>query len=218
MPTKRFVVLANSVKHYPKRCIAGIKISSQSGEPKAGRWIRPVSSVGEGELSQQQTEMAGRVQPAVLDIVEVELQGACDDPSQPENWLISDNVKWVKVGASNRKVLGSLAETPEGLWNQVGTKSDRVSRQFLAKNPPKQSLYLIAISDAVLTCNEHKHRLEFTYKDRKYNLSVTDPDVKSRSKGAASTDIAKCYACISLTPPFAVNGIEYHFKLVAALF
>lgn len=47
---KRIVVLANSVKHYPGRCIAGREIRSEVGVTEIGPWVRPVSTIGEGEL------------------------------------------------------------------------------------------------------------------------------------------------------------------------
>ena len=219
MAQKRFAILANSIKHYPARCIAGVEIDTVSAQPTVGRWVRPVSSIGEGELPLQRTVLTGGIQPAVFDVVQVECQHACNDASQPENWLIVDGSPWIKTGTFNPILLPTLVEAPVGLWDQPNMKTDRVTQDFIAAQPPQQSLYLINISQAVLSRTGHKHRLAFTYNGRHYDLSVTDPNAINYSRSASTLQLANCYACISLAPPFLLgNGVHCHFKVVATLF
>jgi hypothetical protein len=52
MTTKRILVLANSTKHHPMRCVAGREVLGEAGcITQWGGWVRPVSRHDEGALS-----------------------------------------------------------------------------------------------------------------------------------------------------------------------
>jgi hypothetical protein len=215
MIKKRIVILANSIKHDPARCIAGVEIMGErDDEILFGDWIRPVSRLGEGELYPAHTILQGGEQPGVLDVVEIECERRCGDPAQPENWLISERAAWVKLATLEQSILTDLLEAPENLWLQPGMRSDRVTPEYLARIPPQQSLYLIYLRDALLLHSGHKFRLQFKYHGAWYDLAITDPTLAERYGKMASPEIPDCAACISLAPVFH----DYHYKLVAALF
>src|SRR5882672_7368633 len=99
MPTKRIVILANSVKHDPGRCIAGREIIElEGGGLRPARWVRPVSTVGEGELRPAHTRVSDGRPIQVLDIVDVPLLDPAQDPSQPENWIVDPARLWTRIG------------------------------------------------------------------------------------------------------------------------
>jgi len=93
---KHIVVLANSVKHDPGRCIAGREIVP-TGE--SGAWVRPVSLIGEGELQPAHYRLEGGGTPQVFDVIEISVETLPKaDPTQPENWLISVEAPWKRIG------------------------------------------------------------------------------------------------------------------------
>jgi hypothetical protein len=69
--TKRIVVLANSVKHDPGRCIAGREIIQADAGSRPGSWVRPVSSIGEGELHPHHLRVPGGGVIGVLAVFDV---------------------------------------------------------------------------------------------------------------------------------------------------
>lgn len=215
MIKKRIVILANSIKHDPARCIAGVEIVGEMDEEILfGDWIRPVSRLGEGELHPAHTVLRGGGQPEVLDVVEIECERRGGDLAQPENWFISEHAEWVRLATLEQSILTDLLETPENLWLEPGMRSDRVTPEYLASAPPGQSLYLIRLRDALLLHSGHKFRLQFKYHGAWYDLAITDPTLAERHRKMATLEIPDCVACISLAPAFH----HYHYKLAAALF
>jgi putative nucleic acid modification protein with dual OB domain len=85
------ICLANSRK-LSGRCVAGKMVSTN----KFGEWIRPVSSRPEKELSafDRHYEGTAQLEPALLDIIEIDFLGKDPHPYQPENHLIDDKVYW----------------------------------------------------------------------------------------------------------------------------
>ena len=58
--TKILLVLANSIKKYPDRCVAGLEMIPRDGNFIMGKWIRPVDlSQPEGAIPFQRTVIAG---------------------------------------------------------------------------------------------------------------------------------------------------------------
>ncbi len=219
MPKKRIVILANSTKHAPARCIAGVEIEGElATRHRLGRWIRPVSRFGEGELSPTQTVLVGGGQPRCFDVVEIECEKQCDEPFQPENWLIREGVAWTRLATLGPSILPDLAEEPGDLWLQPNTKPDRVTPDYLATFPPAQSLYLLHLQNTTIFRSGNKLRLQFTYRGVQYNLAITDPTVAARYL-IRNPMLAECFACISLAPRHYNQfvGQFFHYKLVAAL-
>ncbi|MEW6414568.1 MAG: hypothetical protein AB1482_04865 [Pseudomonadota bacterium] len=216
---KQIVVLANSVKHDPGRCIAGREINSQDGAPGFGPWVRPVSKIGEGELYPQHFVLQDDSLPQPFDVIEVYVDAPGADTTQPENWFIAEDKRtWNRVGKLDIKTaIRSLVENPQNLWIQPGVKTDRVTKEFLASNPPQQSLYLLDLRNATITANVRKYRIRFSFKCLNYDLAITDPLI-SRIVGEQQVlTVSKGLVCISLAPAFVnqYDGIAYHYKLAA---
>lgn len=218
--TKRIVVLANSVKHHPGRCVAGRDVTGLAGGPlRAGAWTRPVSTVGEGELLPEHMLVAGGGGIRILDIFEVTLLSQGNDPSQPENWFINAGVPWNRVGKWPANQLGTLAESPPNLWLQPPPeRSDRVAPDYIRAHPPHQSLYVIVPPRARLYRNQwEKYRLSFNFAGISYDFSVTDPLAQQRLTrdhgGQSGIDLEAPTVCVSLAPVFK----GHHYKVAATI-
>jgi hypothetical protein len=215
---KRIVVLANSVKHVPGRCIAGREVRSEAGIMEIGPWVRPVSTIGEGELYSQHFVLQDSTSPQPFDVIEVNLDSPGADATQPENWFIAEGEgRWNRVDSLDIKsVIDLLVENPKNLWEQPSVKTDRVTKEFLTLNPPHQSLYLLDLRNATILVNGKKYRIRFSFNGLNYDLAITDPLI-SKIIGEQTISINKCLACISLAPAFInkYDGIAYHYKLAA---
>lgn len=214
--TRRIVILANSVKHDPGRCVAGREVAEAEGERfRAGPWLRPVSTVGEGELLQEHMQVIGGGGINLLEIFDVSLLARGNDPAQPENWIINAKTPWNRVGRWPANQLGTLVEAPASLWLQpYPVRSDRATPDYIQAHPPQQSLYLLVPTEARLYRNQwKKYRVAFAHADTQYDLSVTDPSVSMRLGNQADVTLNAPAICVSLAPPF--NG--YHYKVVATI-
>jgi hypothetical protein len=210
---KQIVVLANSFKHKPGRCIAGREITGGKDDFQIGQWIRPVSRIGEGELLKNHFTLVDGSIPSVFDVIEINLEKKDTDPTQPENWLVSEGRAWKRVDRWNiQKVADSLVENPDDLWLQPGVKTDRVTQAHLAANPPQQSLYLIQLQNAKIRKDswegQEKIRLCFKYRGADYDLGITDPLITK------TATIKRGLVCISLAPLFKDN----HYKIAAMVY
>lgn len=235
MPTKTILVLANSVKKSPGRCIAGREADLSVKPIKVGRWLRPVSPTSEaqeGELiPSRHCSLDGGGTPSVLDIVEVPLLGPRSDPGQPENWEVVSGARWRRVQRVSAANLGTLAETPADLWLDGGSRTDRISVQAQLAKPSSPSLVLIRPRQFRVKMwtefnpfkgyDQHKTRGTFTYSGVEYSFSITDDHFTSahcpKHDGKAH-DFAPpfgddCLLCVSLGAPF--DG--YHYKLIATV-
>lgn len=215
---KQIVILANSVKHDPGRCIAGREITTKDDDFRVGPWVRPVSRIGEGELHPRHFTFEDGGVPQIFDVIELTLDAPDTDPTQPENWLVSEGHAWKRVHQWNADMLvGALIENPPGLWLQPGVKTDRVTKEFLAGNLPQQSLYLLQLQNAIISTNGKKARLLFEHKNVRYDLAVTDPLITNITGGEPVSVLRKGLVCVSLAPSFhnQYDGKEYHYKLVA---
>ncbi len=217
---KRIVILANSIKHNPSRCIAGREITAENNDLGTGPWVRPVSRVGEGELSPKHFTLEGGGFPQILDIIDIYVDAPdLIDVTQPENWVVTDRHAWKRIQKWDIKmVIDSFVENPPNLWLQHGLKTDRVTKEFLMANPPPQSLYLLKLHNAtIIKKTEKKYRLHFSHNDTTYDLAITDPLIISITGAEPVTVIRSGIACVSLAPAFynQYDGQEYHYKLAA---
>jgi hypothetical protein len=214
--TRRIVILANSVKHDPGRCVAGREVRAAVGARlQAGPWIRPVSTVGEGELLQEHMPVADGGGINLLDIFEISLLARGNDPSQPENWIINAKTPWDRVGRWPANQLGKLVEAPANLWLQPHpVRSDRATPGYIQAHPPEQSLYLVVPTQARLYRNQwKKYRVAFNHADAHYDLGVTDPSVSGRLSGQTDVTLNAPTVCVSLAPAFK----GYHYKVAATV-
>lgn len=219
MINKHILVLANSIKHNPGRCIAGLEIlDMHTGGMDFGQWIRPISRIGEGELYRHHYMLDNNNEPTPFDIIEIDLEEKDTEATQPENWFVPAQCNWKYVPFfSYEYFIHGVVEHPKNLWLQPNIKTDRVTTEFMQRNPPKQSLYLIELLNVTLIIVDGKVRLLFYYNGAHYNLSVTDPLTQNILSGSNQKKINRGYACISLAPAFynKYDGKMYHYKLAA---
>jgi hypothetical protein len=227
------VILANSIRHAPCRCVAGREVVSDRPPVTFGPWIRPVSAHGDGELFEPEIKLEDGTQPAILDVVDVPLAGPRPLPHQPDNWLIQRRGQWRKVGRMSAAYLSRLEENPPHLWLD-GKHSDRTAdRCFVEKSPP-QSLWLIRPRDVRLRfwsepiadseAHKRRRRAVFRYGGIEYDLPLTDQRLTSRFEEQifavdeppleVTLPNGDAYLlCVSLTT--AYRG--FHYKVVATV-
>ena len=232
MPTKRIIVLANSIKK-SARCVAGIEVGAGDQLAPAG-WLRPVSGESEGELEPRHMRVEDRDCIKIYDIVDVPLSEYSNDPIHPEDWVVDAETKWKAAGEFDASRLHSLEEKINDLWLEPGVGSDRVTNTFVLQRPDHQSLYLIRpvnfrveLSVTQYPNNQNpsrRRRGRFSYRGQDYEMNLTDPVFMETHCGSmpavgAPTKTIKppygdnCLLCVSITPLFR----EYHWKVVATV-
>ena len=208
MIVKRIVILANSIKNQ-NRCIAGRELWHAQGAHRLGKWVRPVTSAGHGEIALDQSTLTDGTQPAVMDIIDVPLLDYADDPTQPENWHLAVGKPWKRVTTVPGVPQALLREAPANLWIEFNQDTDRISAAAVAAMTAPSaagaagnastnvgpaagsaSLYLIQPRRFRLVARterdgpygkEHRRRRAvFEYGRERYNLSVTDPTIDAR--------------------------------------
>lgn len=222
---KKIIILANSIRSN-QRCIAGKELINSNN---IGCWIRPISSNSEGEISLTESRLQDNQQPMVFDIVEIEFDDNENNEYQPENFFIKIS-PWIKKGIYHKENINLLQDSPEDLWYENSYRTDRISVESLNNKKPIESLYLIKINSFQLELYtedtpwgiKHRRRAIFDYKNKHYNLPITDPafgdiycnDIPAvnEEKKVKSFDDT-CYLCVSLAKEF--NG--YHYKIVATI-
>ena len=231
MPSKRIIVLANSYKKKPGRCVAGREIRYDGA---LGGWLRPISDQPEGELLPHHMRMADGSPLEVLDIVDVPSGEYAKDKTHPEDWYVDPSRPWTRRKKFAVRNLATLEDKPRDLWIDPSTRADRTTTDFLITRPNPQSLYLIRPTNFRVELTNHfnpfeggnqqKRRAMFTYGGQDYSLGLTDPEFIKRyaTKFPAPDKAAiivrppygdNCLVCTSLTPVF--NG--YHYKVVATV-
>jgi hypothetical protein len=228
MLRKSFFVLANSLKRN-ERCVAGRELVLENGQTVLSSWVRPVSARGDGELTLAERQIAKtRTEVAVGDIVEVGLARPSGDPTQPENWVLFGRGEWADVGARLRRpTLDELEEKPAALWLDPASPTDRVRQEWVAQNPPPQSLYVIRVERLVVKLGSDplgkpSYRCRFHYQGLQYyNMGLTDPRARRKldpqvpraGAGPVDVPVGTVRVCVSLARPF--QGC--HYKVVATI-
>src|SRR3569832_2044862 len=126
MPTKTLLILANSLKK-GGRCIAGREVLFYpNGSWHFGKWIRPVSHHGSGELAPEETKRNDGTVVQVLEFADVSLHSSQNDPSQPENWFITGPHCWSRLNRTCKlPPLSALEEKTADLWIDKAEQNDR---------------------------------------------------------------------------------------------
>lgn len=234
MPKKSILVVANSYKKKPGRCIAGLEVTAKN-RPRVGRWCRPISQdKTEGELLPQHRKVEGGQQILPLTIVSVPLTANAENKVHPEDWFVSVDESWEIVGSADNTIIPELIETPPSLWLQPKESADKATVEFIDGLADHQSIFLIKPTNLRLRLwreynpfegyTQKKVRVVFDYSGTTYSLSLTDPIASDKyAKGFPSEDenpkeIALPHGdnyalCVSLTPAF--KGI--HYKVVATI-
>jgi len=226
---KTICILANSIKH-SDRCIAGVEVEelSDGNWNLSNKWIRPVGNRENHAVNISESLLSNKLQPSVLDVVDIHILKPADVAGQPEDWLIAPNCTWNYRGTLPREELTKAIESPDNLWLEYPHNPfspDRVSPEFVKKhNLP--SLYLIKANDLQIVIEERqcekKRRAKFTYRGISYNLALTDPEVQTKffpnfprvpTGTIANGPAPDSMLCVSLAPEW--NG--KHYKLIAAV-
>lgn len=220
---KTVLVLANSVRSDPSRCVAGREVVGD----RFGRWVRPVSTNGCGEVSYAERTLTNGHEVGVLDVVRMPLAGRMADPLQPENWAIKGQRTWTLIRRARFRELEQLAENPRSIWNEPNARNDSISEDYLRRNPVSQSLYLVKPTSLKLQfyTNDYgrrQRRAVFQYGGEQYDLAITDPRVPGNygarypvwSEMREHDLNDRCYVCVSLAHD-SFRG--RHYKLVATI-
>lgn len=189
-----------------------------------GGWIRPVPA-DHGALPPESMNLRFGQGPArPLDVIEIDLISPAPHGHQGENWLAGRSLPRY-IGTWPAARLSSLRDEPDKLWCTELSSSQGLSNCITVEQAAgvRESLYLIELGDPhFLVQHEYrgelKCRVEFTYGDRRYLLTVTDPDCEAKllARGPGHYRFATAgplYACISLGAEFQGR----HYKLAASI-
>ena len=201
------VIFANSVKH-GRHCVAGKLVNSH-------QWIRPVSDMEGAELSDQQClyeNPHGRFKVKPLQKIEMNLSRHAPLISQPENYLISDEI-WQQRYRIESNEISSYLDTPDDLWG-AGNRVNYAQIDSRIINID-QSLYLIQASNLRLTKVDNRRRASFSYAGINYNLPVTDPNFEQQLTEPDNQQIL----CVSLGEKYDPSGGNNYscYKIVATI-
>lgn len=221
---KRVVILANSRKK-SGRCVAGVSLS----EHDYGQWIRPVSNRLGESLNEFERMYINGAEPEVLDVVDIPLVRSNPHSCQVENWLISTQRYWRKVGAITWNEALQFSDKPDTLWvngwntyeginNEVPTEiSEKFSGSIGMIHVPKLELHKIIDS---YTGSRDKIFAYFEFNNSRYKLSVTDCACAAylRDREPGIYPVGESLLTISLGEPYVKNnGQSCKYKLVAAI-
>ena len=220
--TVTMVCLANSRKH-GGRCVAGFTWS----DADRGRWIRPVTPYGNGELNWEHFyRQKGEPQP--LDVMQIGLDRARPAGFHTEDHLIDVNTTWQKVGVVTFSQIAAYAESsPAPLWVDAGSTSHGLNDRIPADRASElsHSLKLIRVRRLTLSVAleggqpaRKRVRGSLQYGNSYYTLPVTDPVIEkefAELDAGAIRVVRAPLLCLSVSELFAKRN--EHYKLIAAV-
>lgn len=210
---KTIICLANSKKHNG-RCLAGIEVKAKhenyilvKNNSNMPKWVRPVSSLGSGQLSLGETQNI-----KILDVLEIDCLNECPSGAHCENTYYTGLVKKeIPLGRTSEN-LNALCDSAHDLIFENRGKAVTVE-DF---NSGCYSLMLIKPENPYFCYGYNESlRVRFSYKNNPYNLPVTDPVFldKINCGNIDKYNHRDYYFSLSL-------GTEYlneHWKLVAGV-
>ena len=145
----------------------------------------------------------------VLQKVEIKFLQHAPLPNQPENYIVSDTVWQQKFKIEKHQILNYLDE-PEALWGD----ENRIDYSLIQNKivSIKQSLFLVKVDNLNLYIEENKRKASFLYKNRSYDLPVTDANFDNLLE--ENSQNLEGILCVSL-------GENFHghcYKIVATIF
>jgi len=228
---KNLLVMANSIKRYPDRCVAGLEMIPSDGNFAVGKWIRPIDpSQPEGTIPFPRTLVDGRsVSP--LDCVEMTFVGPAADPNHPEDWILAAEPNWKIVAKYDRSILDTLPDQSDDLWGMESAASRQVPEGAAAVTlrliKPTQPILVEAFHehDSFKGKDQFKKILTIRHQNVDHLFSITDPLFDQRhglSPGRVNKGETRRFELnpenlvivASLTPPLP-NGFQY--KIAAAI-
>lgn len=229
--TKILLVLANSIKKYPDRCVAGLEMIPRDGNFALGKWIRPIDpNQPEGAIPFPRTVIGGR-SVCPLECVEMAFSGPAADPNHPEDWVLEPETDWRVVGKYDLSILDRLPDQAGDLWGTGSAASRQVRKGTSAVTlrliKPRQSVFVEAFYeyDSFKEKDQLKKILTIRHENVDHLFSITDPLFVQRHglyRGRVNKADTRRFELnpenlvivASLTPPLA-NGFQY--KIAAAI-
>ena len=220
---KTIICFANSRK-MSGRCVAGREFSGGT----VGDWIRPVSSRGTEEVSEEERGYQDGRDPRVLDVIRIQFLEARPHGWQQENHLLDDRTYWGFLRRATWSELESAVQPLRGpLWKNGDSSyygvNDRVSETVaqtfsssLCLIQPSNLRLIVATEGAEFgDAPRRKVRADFSYDGEPYRIAVTDPVTTRECLAMADGEhkLNDAYLCVSLGEPW--KGEAY--KLVAAV-
>jgi hypothetical protein len=192
------------------------------------KWVRPVSDRQGKELSIEERHYEGRIEPSLLDVIDIIFLRSDPHDYQSENQLIDPNYYWSNAGHGTYVEAERLLDPLESdLWglspdNSYHGQYDRIASAEASSFG--RSLRLIAVDDLAIrvraegaTFGNMKKKLRgyFTYSGNGYALTVTDPTIEGEflSRSEDTYPVGPALLCVSLSEPF--DG--YIYKLIAGV-
>lgn len=227
---KTILVLANSIKKHPDRCIAGLEMTQVDGGYRFGQWVRPIDqSKPEGAIPYQRM-LIGSKPVCPLQCVEMSFDGPANDPNHPEDWILTPGSKWTVVGQYDHSVFQPIPDEAGDLWGLVSVPKRRIltgtARNTLKLVKPEGPVLVEAFHDfnSFTQRNQFRKYLTIPCRGVRHQFSITDPLFEYRH-GVSPGNVKKnetlrfelapenLVVVVSLTPPLG----EYQYKIAAAI-
>lgn len=213
------LVLANSRKT-GGRCLAGVALDDFS-------WVRPVSAVGQGELSDEECAVDGHT-PRLLEVVTFEHDGPEGDPAQPENVVLND-AAWTSEGMASTALVREATRQVTLTRRPLLVNNGAAVPEHVAAEGVAASLALVAPTHLRFGHGPEAHgsapgpRAIFEWASAERNFPITDfvvgPQVLQQPPGLYAPedlDLPPASA-LRLTVSLGVPHEGWCYKLVAAV-
>lgn len=209
------ICMGNSYKN-GGRCLAGIEVRrtdlgynvvrNYDGSPK---WIRPIMLNGNQGLPET---MVGTFD--IFDILDVKVINNVPMGAHSEN-VHFESID--RIGHYNGNI-SSLCDEYHSLI--FGNRGKAVAEEVFSEGG--YSLMFIRPTDIYIETQHdnygrEKYRIQFTYKNRRYDFPLTDPKYISMLKNGCRRSGDRSNEDIYLTLSLGVNYNEWHYKLVAGV-
>jgi len=206
------------------RCIAGLWWDGE----EFGSWIRPISSIGHGELFSERFYKDGG-DPQLLDVIELSLLEGKPNGCHVEDFLVDPSKKWRREGSLPfDKLLPYVSKAVGPLWFNGSSTSNGENDSIPAREAEKLSHSLMLIRPKHLTLTstregwagrvKRKVRGSFSWGRYNYTLSVTDPVIENelgRYNEGESREVDDPILCLSVGEKFDQQNA--HYKLIAGV-
>lgn len=221
MVTKTIVCVANSFRKGGS-CVAGIEVVNG----QLGPWVRPISHRQNQAISDYEKTYVDGSRLAMLDLVEISFDAHQPEHHQTENWLITNNVPWTKVGqATPDQLVGAVLPARTPLWKPA--QSTYTGRNDQISGPVAHgfdwSLALIQPATAIVDVSHNPFSghnevwVSFAWAGTPHKIKLTDPVQFARFNTAVgdSHALQNPLLCISLARVWEDHNTAS--KLVAGL-
>ena len=211
-----FICLAASLRP-GGMCYAGKEVATR-------RWVRPMRSAETHSIPHYH-KVYGPNDPAKIgDIIRCPNIGHLPTDWQTENF-VRGSARWTKVGSFDFAAASGLIDHPSDIWATGEHSSQGVNDKVRVTDASKytNSLLLVSVQALAISAEDNgfgklKHRTEFQYRGKTYNLAMTDPHMNLEKAGAKHFENA--LVCCSLPERWKnEDGTEdpYIYKVAAGI-